>query len=67
MSPKEKAEELVITMINVKQFAGTLGPYKAIQCALVAANEVLKYAKVHGFIELSEYFIEVVDELKKLE
>jgi len=65
--PKEEAEELVIAMINVKQFLGTLGQYEAVQCALVAANKLLKYAKAHGFIELSEHYIEVIDELKKLE
>jgi hypothetical protein len=47
MTPKEKAEELVIKMASVEQRFGSVGYYEAIQCALVAVDEILNSEPRH--------------------
>jgi hypothetical protein len=78
MTPKEKAKDLhndiyrIIThgkahsnrYLGVEYISDKWEDAK--QCALITANEVLGYSKVHGFIGLTEYWEEVKQETKKL-
>ena len=59
MTPKEKAKELI----------DKYNPYcyhEKNQCASIVVDEVLNYSKAHGFIQLTEYWKEVKQEIEKL-
>lgn len=70
MTAAEKAKELVQKYLDIKQIK--LSDYSVIYlptakvCATIAAEEVIKYSKAHGFIGLSEYYEEVIEEIKNL-
>ena len=67
MTPKEKAIELVDKYYNNKELLyEVLSFIQAIQCALIAVDEILHYSKAHGFIGLTEYYDEVKQEIEKL-
>jgi hypothetical protein len=73
MTPKEEAEELVgkYQKLDIEiggQYDGylTMKIYDAKQCALIAVDEILHYAKAHGFIELTNYYEEVKQEIENL-
>lgn len=72
MAPKEKAFELVDMMYmsarwgDEEDYSPLLQYQRVKQCAIISAEEVLKYSISHGFIGLSEYYQEVIDEIKKL-
>jgi hypothetical protein len=36
------------------------------ECSLISVEEVLNYSKAHGFIELTEYYEQIIIEIKKL-
>jgi hypothetical protein len=70
MTSKEKALELCNKFLRTYKIA-LYPPFnkasdEAKECALIAVDEVLKYSIAHGFIGLSEYYQEVIDEIKKL-
>lgn len=68
MTPKEKAEELVLKFKELPQ-EGTLMFYVAFeiskQCALIAIDEILK-AAFYATDEIYNYYLEVKQEIKKL-
>ena len=69
ISPKEKAEELVLRYLridnNTKEWFNL---YIAKQCALIAVDEILKAREVSpgGLILDEDYWLEVKEELEKL-
>jgi len=69
MTPKEKALELFETF---QSKSPKMSDYSVIYIptALLHAkkcvDEILKYSKAHGFIELTEYYEDVQNELDKL-
>ena len=71
MTPKEKAEELVLKfMHNVLDYTQTgLDTFKAKQCALIAVDEIIKECEKF-FEAISEnrklFWQEVKEEVKKL-
>tara|TARA_R110000868_G_C10630268_1_gene743098 strand:- start:477 stop:671 length:195 start_codon:yes stop_codon:yes gene_type:complete len=64
MTPKEKAEELVEKMLHTD--AMDMTRYCSKQCALIVVDEVLDYSTAHGFIGLTEFYLEVKQEIEKL-
>jgi hypothetical protein len=72
MTPKEKANELVDKMYMSTEWLkeenyNPLQEYQRIKkCALIAVDEVLHYAKAHGFVGLTEFYEEVKQEIQKL-
>jgi hypothetical protein len=62
VSPKEKAKELVdkFTVVGLQQ------RNEGIQCAIIAVDEILNINSVDKDIELSDYWNEVKEEIKKL-
>ena len=68
MTPKEKAKQLTEKMINGFQF--NIDEYTAIQCALIAVDEILdvdcKSMNEEDFDEHIEYWEEVKQEILKL-
>jgi hypothetical protein len=70
MTAAEKAKELVQKYLDLK--AIKLSDYSVIylptakECALIAAEEVMEYSVLHGFVGLSEYYAEVIEEIKNL-
>ena len=69
VTPKEKAEELVLRYLridnNTKEWFNL---YIAKQCALIAVDEILKAREVSpgGLILDEDYWLEVKGELEKL-
>ena len=68
MTAKEKAKELFDKMLEVVSKHDCYGSEYLVakDAALVAADEVMKWAKGHGFIGLLEWHKEVKEELEKL-
>jgi hypothetical protein len=70
MTPKEKAEELVLKYLKVKthqMFNGWWHKMTAKQCALIAVDEILNNDGFTRFdIYLTEYWQEVKQEIEKL-
>jgi hypothetical protein len=73
MAPKEKAEQLVESFINIKQ--QKLADYSIIyhptakQCALIAVDEILKLEQARlivGSHNYYDYYIEVKQEIENL-
>jgi len=65
---QEKAHQLV-EMYNelAKDFTkGVSMKEFSKQCALIAIEEVLKYSKAHGFIGLTDEYLEIKKEIEKL-
>ena len=65
---QEKAHQLV-EMYNelAKDFTkGVSMKEFSKQCALIAVEEVLKYSKAHGFIGLTDEYLEIKKEIEKL-
>ncbi len=64
MEPKDKAEELKYKYMSVRW---DIGPDDAIQCALMAVDEILNWVIVgtYDYESLNEYWQEVKQELKK--
>jgi hypothetical protein len=70
-SPKEKAEDLVSTFLDKLYNNGSLSfkrilHSKAIECAIIAVNEILNINSVDKDYELSNYWNEVLEEINKL-
>lgn len=72
MSPKEKAEELVLKFKELPQ-EGTLMFYVSFeigkQCALIAVDEIMHYIRWHlsyGYEKQLEYYQEVKQEIENL-
>ena len=66
-SPKEEAEELFEKMLyNDGDKYHHCSHYVGKNCALIAIDEVLKFAKAHGFIGLTEEYKQVKKEIEKL-
>ena len=70
MSPKEKAEELFTTYRFALSIPNALlGEYKdqiAKQSALIVVDEILSINSVDKDVDLSNYWIEVKEEIEKL-
>lgn len=69
MTPKEKAEELIIKFMNHSFHQGSLHQCKdhAKQCALIAVNEILKSKQTaypNQIIELGQVFYSYWQEVK---
>ncbi len=62
MTPKEKAKELVDKFDGV----GLQMRNEAIACTLICVEEILNINSVDKDIELSDYWNEVKEEIKKL-
>jgi hypothetical protein len=68
-SPKEEADELInkyLTSRDANQWDDVRDVHAAIRCALIAIDEVLKYSKAHGFIGLTDEYLEIKKEIEKL-
>ena len=67
LSPKEKAEELVLRYLridnNTKEWFNL---YIAKQCALIAVDEILNINSVDKDFSLSHYWLDVKDEILNL-
>lgn len=69
MTPEEKAIHLHYQMLqNTRHREMTIPEMNemAKECALIAADEVLNYAKAHGFIGLTKYWEDIKIEIEKL-
>ena len=71
MTPKEKANELVSTFLDKLYTNGSLSfkrilHPKAIECAIIAVNEILNINSVDKDYDLSNYWNEVLTELNNL-
>jgi hypothetical protein len=69
MTPKEKAEELYTHMFECvinPELTQLEMEVMAISCALIAIEEVLKYSKAHGFIALTQEYLEIKQEIENL-
>jgi hypothetical protein len=74
MTPKEKAEELVLKYLKIrtdKMFNGWWHKKMAKQCALIAVDEVLKYQPYDVYTieqcnNVNNYWHEVKQEIQKL-
>jgi hypothetical protein len=67
MTPKEKAEELVLKYQNY--FFNFYTNYKAKKCALMVVDEILDAIVIineHNFEGLNKYWAEVKQEIEKL-
>jgi hypothetical protein len=62
MTPKEKAKELVDKFDGV----GLQMRNEAIACALICVDEILNINSVDKDFELSDYWIEVKEEIERL-
>ena len=61
MTPKEKAKQLYMKFYGIPLYI------KAVkECCHIAIDEVLHYAKAHGFVGLTEYYEEVKQEINNL-
>jgi hypothetical protein len=65
MKPKEKAEELVWKYSRALQLWDEENSLKAIQCALIAVDEILNGSRLF-YIEDYKYWQEVKQEIEKL-
>jgi len=66
-NPKEKAEELFEKMLyNDGDKYHHCSHYVGKNCALIAIDEILKYSKAHGFIGLTDEYLEIKKEIEKL-
>ena len=65
-SPKEKADELVDEYYKLVKYPTPNWKNLSKQCALIAIEEVLKYSKAHGFIGLTDEYLEIKKEIEKL-
>ena len=63
MSPKEKADELKYKYMSIRW---DIGPDDAIQCALIAVDEIVLSHTYGLSIELKAYWEEVKQELRLL-
>lgn len=63
MSPKEKAEELVMSFFRIQDESNETTWIQAKQCALIAVDEVLGYM---GADRGTEFWLEVKIEIEKL-
>ena len=67
MTPKEKAEELLLKFLkvdnNTKEW---FNKYMAKQCALIAVDEILNINSVDKDFSLSHYWLDVKDEILNL-
>jgi hypothetical protein len=65
MTPKEKAKELISKYVHLaKQTTGANGTiYNSKQCALIAVDELIKYAKTFG--DVTELDIQHFEDIKK--
>ena len=67
MTPKEKAEDLFDMMLyNDGDKYHHCSHYVGKNCAIIAIDYVLKYSKAHGFIALTEEYLEVKKEIENL-
>jgi hypothetical protein len=68
MKAKEKAKELIDKMVEAVSNHDCYGSEYLVakDTALVAADEIMQYAKQHGFIGLLEWHQEVKQEIEKL-
>lgn len=68
LTPKEKAEELFNKFYYAKDQDGfhSMNKHRAIECAIIAVNEILNINSVDKDYELSNYWNEVLEEINKL-
>ena len=70
MEAKHKAAELINKFKPFVQFKIGVEPSYVLkmskECAYIAADEVLKYSKAHGFIGLTEEYEQLKKEIKLL-
>jgi hypothetical protein len=69
MTPKEKAEELVLKYLKVKthqMFNGWWHKMTAKECALIAVDEMIEELIVTDFANRFTYWQEVKNEIEKL-
>ena len=65
MTPKEKAEELVWQYSRALQLWDEENSLKAIQCALIAVDEILQSNNLYNSIK-TKFYLEVKQEIEKL-
>jgi hypothetical protein len=69
MTPKKIAEKLYCKYIDAMPHPehSNIATYViAKRCSLIAIDEVLKFSKAHGFIGLTDEYLEVKKEIEKL-
>jgi hypothetical protein len=69
MTPKKIAEKLYCKYIDAMphpEYSNIATYVIAKRCALIAIDEVLKFAKAHGFIGLTEEYKQVKKEIETL-
>ena len=71
MTAQEEAEQLFSSFlsINLVQVNGLVDGIRirlAKKSAEIACDKLIDYAKLHGFIGMSEHYIEVKNEIEKL-
>ena len=71
MTPQEKAKQLVdkmlnVEVLNVKDCLGSVGYYTAIECALIAVDEIKTLLYDADRMYQYDYWGEVKKEIKKL-
>lgn len=68
MTPKEKADELVLKYytFGLNNPAQSFSWYECKQCALIAVDEILSINSVDKDFSLSHYWVDVKDEIIKL-
>ena len=65
MTPKENAEELVWQYSRALQLWDEENSLKAIQCALIAVDEILQSNNLYNSIK-TKFYLEVKQEIEKL-
>ena len=65
-TPKQKAEELFNEYYQLVKYPTPNWKNISKQCALIAIDKVLKYSKAHGFIGLTDEYLEIKKEIEKL-
>lgn len=68
MTPKEKAEELVIKFMKHSFHQGSLSQCRdhAKQCALIAVDEIIKFMSDDPYYRKYKFFEQVKTEIEKL-
>lgn len=71
MTPQEKAKQLVdkmlnVEVLNVKDCLGSVGYYEAIECALIAVDEIKTLLYDADRMYQYDYWHEVKQEIEKL-
>ena len=67
-TPKDLAKDLVDQFIPLVRVKMGQEDYlqRAKKCAIIATDKLIEYAKLHGFVALTDYYIEVKKEITNL-